>query len=278
MGAGRVCGLGRFLPGAVVCGLMLCFGASWSAVLEVPGDYATIQDAVDAASDGDGIRIEPGTYSGGAWIDGKGVSLYSAVSGEKVVMGSILVQNAGIVRVRDFSLSAWIACVEAYNTERIELVDCIMSGLYASELIGPTACGMRGDTIQEIHIEGCTLEGAVGSAGFQIFPGYTSGEPGGHGLYAYACPTVGLFDSTLTGGDGGGGAGSLYGDQSGGGAGGCGVFAEDHSHVFSTGCTLTGGSGGSGAPDGPDGYPVCLYSGSTFTTATAASGVWVLYP
>ncbi len=37
-------------------------GAGWADVLEVPGQYPTIQEAVDAASEGDEIHIAPGTY------------------------------------------------------------------------------------------------------------------------------------------------------------------------------------------------------------------------
>ena len=37
---------------------------AYSAVLHVPGEYATIQEAVDAASDGDTVLLADGTYSG----------------------------------------------------------------------------------------------------------------------------------------------------------------------------------------------------------------------
>ncbi len=291
MGYGRVRGKERVLAGSLVCGWLLAFGFSRAAVLEVPGKYSTIQEAVDAAVDGDGIRVDPSHEKESLQIIGKGVSLYSAVPGEKVGSGRVLIQNAGIVKVRDFSVEVLpydaftelFGCVQAYDTERIEVVDCALIALYIPDYwatAGLGTCGVWGQTVQEIHIEGCTLQGSVGPPGFLIAPSLSAGGGnGGHGLRAIACPTVGLFDSTLTAGDGGEGIWSYDGSNlSGGGPGGCGVQAEDHSHVFATACTLEGGVGGFGEPYGPDGLPVCLESTSTFTTATPASSAWVLYP
>jgi len=50
---------------AVVCLLVLVVlaGAAKGVILHVPGEYLTIQEAVDAASSGDEILIAPGTYA-----------------------------------------------------------------------------------------------------------------------------------------------------------------------------------------------------------------------
>ena len=44
-------------------------GASRAATINVPADYATIQDAVTASSDGDTVIVAPGTYSGAGNVD-----------------------------------------------------------------------------------------------------------------------------------------------------------------------------------------------------------------
>lgn len=47
------------------------------ATHEVPGDFATIQEAIDAAADGDLILLAPGTYNEGLILSGKSVTVAS---------------------------------------------------------------------------------------------------------------------------------------------------------------------------------------------------------
>jgi len=42
--------------------LLAMAGSGWAATLKVPQQYGTIQEAVDAASDGDTIKVSPGVY------------------------------------------------------------------------------------------------------------------------------------------------------------------------------------------------------------------------
>ncbi|MCM2271960.1 MAG: right-handed parallel beta-helix repeat-containing protein [candidate division Zixibacteria bacterium] len=46
-------------------------------VIRVPADYATIQEAINAASEGDSILVSPGSYSGPLALSGKSVTLVS---------------------------------------------------------------------------------------------------------------------------------------------------------------------------------------------------------
>ena len=52
----------RYICTSIVAMLILA-GTSFAATINVPGEYATIQEAVDAASDGDAIEVGPGTYT-----------------------------------------------------------------------------------------------------------------------------------------------------------------------------------------------------------------------
>ena len=58
---------------SLILALLVLGGVSTVAeaeTLKVPGDYATIQAAVDAASDGDTISVKRGTYGENVVIDG----------------------------------------------------------------------------------------------------------------------------------------------------------------------------------------------------------------
>ena len=81
----------RMLVAVVAVGAGLA-GAQPVAAAEIcvggpgPGCLASIQDAVDAAGEGDTIRIGPGTYAGGITI-AKSVSLVGAGAGVTRVVG-----------------------------------------------------------------------------------------------------------------------------------------------------------------------------------------------
>ena len=60
---------------AVMALASACRAAVWSVAVDGSGDYSVIQDAVDAAADGDTISLGPGRYDSyrrytiGVWVD-----------------------------------------------------------------------------------------------------------------------------------------------------------------------------------------------------------------
>jgi hypothetical protein len=73
---------------STLLGLILCLGLSTGLsadVIDVPGDYATIQGAIDAAVTGDLIQVAAGTYQEQLRIDSKDIDLAGAGIGTTVV-------------------------------------------------------------------------------------------------------------------------------------------------------------------------------------------------
>jgi hypothetical protein len=67
------------------------------AFLEVPGSYATIQQAVDAAADGDVVLVAPGIYAESIVIAGKAIVLASQylTRGDPALIGRTVIDGGG---------------------------------------------------------------------------------------------------------------------------------------------------------------------------------------
>jgi hypothetical protein len=79
--------MNRILPGILIG--MLVIGASSAAVLHVPGEYGTIQEALDAAAADDTVLVAPGAYEENiVWPGTQGIDLLSeAGAGSTVIDG-----------------------------------------------------------------------------------------------------------------------------------------------------------------------------------------------
>ena len=74
-----------FLFIIVVLFLTIQAGLASSATIDVPGDFATIQEAIDASVDGDRIRIAAGTHTENGIVVDKGLTIFGAGIGTTVI-------------------------------------------------------------------------------------------------------------------------------------------------------------------------------------------------
>jgi hypothetical protein len=149
----------RYICTSIVATLLLA-GTSLADTINVPGDYASIQAAIDASADGDEIIVAPGTYTStqdGHVVDmkGKAVTLRASGTPEETIIDG---QNA----------RRGIACFSG------ESADCIIDGFtidggFAVQHEYPTGGqnfnGMSGGGIYVVlsspTIQNCTITNCV---------------------------------------------------------------------------------------------------------------------
>ncbi|MBU1317779.1 MAG: right-handed parallel beta-helix repeat-containing protein [candidate division Zixibacteria bacterium] len=114
---------------ALVTSLVVSVGIG--GTIEVPADYPTIQEAVDAAAIGDSVQVSSGTYYESVVI-GKSISLLAVQEMRAIVRGddwSAVKIDADWVTVRGFDLKGstialWMTSVSNCDVSRNILHDC----------------------------------------------------------------------------------------------------------------------------------------------------------
>lgn len=157
---------------------LVLLGHAHGAVLRVPGDYATIQGALDQTASGDEVRVAPGTWSGPENRDlhfpVSKVSLVSEAGPALTVIDAeglgrgILVDgdvSTGVV-IRGFSVMGgradWGAGIALFNEATLDVEDCWMIGNVATgDGGGLAAVG----SYATLRVSRCLLRGNV-SGGF----------------------------------------------------------------------------------------------------------------
>ena len=74
---------------------------AWGDTLLVPSEFPTIQSAIDAAEDGDTVRVLPGVYNEIVTFLGKAIVVESAEGPSTTVIDGTGFLLSGLVRFRD---------------------------------------------------------------------------------------------------------------------------------------------------------------------------------
>ncbi|MBI5431877.1 MAG: hypothetical protein HZA52_03490 [Planctomycetes bacterium] len=214
------------------------------------GQFADIQAAIDASSDGDILLVKPGVYASFS-VDDKALSIVGDVGGNVIVQGQAQIENLAAkkllvlarLQVKSQS-SASVALRTRYDSGALRIQGCTFEGndgAAGSGYDGGAAGWIAFDS--DIVLVACNLNGGDG-ASTQLTPG-----PGaGAGALFARSSNVALHGCALRGGRGGSNGEEGYDGRNGGHA-----LELPEGVTLANGCQLLGGAGGYGGEE--DGYP-----------------------
>jgi hypothetical protein len=144
----------------IQCAIMLVFGpAAAATTLKVPGEYATIQGAVDQAGNGDTILVAPGTYAAAQVLfDTKGnVRLLSSGGRAATTLnGDLALANSSKIVVSGFTINGQVRI--SCNTLSV-VAGCDVAGSGASGIV---IAGCPGGAYSDVEITGNRIRGHSG--------------------------------------------------------------------------------------------------------------------
>ena len=166
---------------AAIC-FCLIGGTSPAAadILHVPGDFTTIQEAIDAAMDGDEVEVHPGTYNENINFLGKAIRVYSTDGPDVTIIDA---QQSGSV----------VICASS------EGADTVLDGFTITGADTPVGGGMYNDGSSPT-VTNCTFSGNRGG-------GYWSPGAGMYNLNSSPTVTNCTFSGNSSGGHHGSGPG-----------------------------------------------------------------------
>ena len=231
------------------------------------GPYFTIQDAVDAAQDGDTILVKHGDYVGFSVAnkhltvvgDGSSVYLTGAVSAQDLQRGKVLT----LVHLRTTGSYGSSPLVLTNDAGRVRLDHCSFVGSDGFDMVYPNGYDAAVvDHCADVVFSHCTLRGGVGRYGPDGDPNYGPGHAG-RGI-AVVSSGVTIHESVIVAGWGLDGTPSEW--DGGNGADACDL---SQSTLYAAADQFTGGDGGDadftyclGAYGGLGGFAVFTSAGS----------------
>jgi hypothetical protein len=168
---------------------LVFFGVVSAATLPVPGQYSTIQSAIDAAVDGDTVLVAAGTYEGPIGFNGKNIVVRSAAGPDLTLIRTFLEFFCVYIEEGEDST----AVLEGFRLQN-EMSDDHGMNTLLSDNGGGIYIDGASPTIRGNHIDGCHVYEHAGiyvrHSSALIEGNEITGCTNGSGIYAlYAGPS-----------------------------------------------------------------------------------------
>jgi parallel beta-helix repeat protein len=208
--------------------LMVAVGYSWATIINVPGDYSTIQTAISASIEGDTVLVQPNTYFENIDFLGHNIVLGSLLltTGDTSYISSTIIDGNQTAPVISFEtdedstavvsgftiqhgangLGSGISCTNANPT----ITHCLIwqNGLPN----GGIGCEHASPTIKNCHITDNNSFGIYGNYSNPIIDSCVisdNWELCGGGIYCYSMCNLTVTNSVISGNQGGSGGGGI---------------------------------------------------------------------
>ncbi|HEX5008749.1 MAG TPA: right-handed parallel beta-helix repeat-containing protein [Planctomycetota bacterium] len=142
--------------GLAACVLLLLASRASADTLQVPQDFATIQEAVDAANDGDTILVHAGTYAEAVAITNK-TNLLVKAAGKVIVDPPDLADGITLTGCDTCTVEK-LRVIDAVNG--LLLVDCFTCTVSKCRVDAVSGLGVALEDCNNCFVEKCTITGA----------------------------------------------------------------------------------------------------------------------
>ncbi len=155
-------------------------------------EFAKIQDAINAASEGDMIQVRSGTYQENLRVT-KGLVLQGEGPDKVTIQGSVSILAAKLVTIQGFTVRSGLVGIEVKDSSTIEIIGNVLAESQGDGLVLTNSSVMvRGNTIRGHRTNGSliTMDSRV------VISGNTVSRNRGDGI-AISASTVDLRDNLI---------------------------------------------------------------------------------